>query len=97
MLKNMQRLLVMFLKYRRSINSDQRFYLIGKRYAEEKKAVGENRYTIPKNESKGGNSYPPTKTAQKIAEQTNVSEKTVKNAEKYAKAVGNVSENAKEV
>lgn len=33
-------------------------------------------------------------TAQRIAEQHNVSKNTVKNAEKYAKAVDSVSENA---
>ena len=32
---------------RRNINEDQKAYLIGKRYQEEKKAIGENQYTIP--------------------------------------------------
>jgi len=34
---------------RRNITEDQRAYLIGKRYKEEKKVIGENQYTIPYN------------------------------------------------
>jgi hypothetical protein len=87
---------------RRNISQDQRTYLIGKRYKEEKKAIGENQYTTPiENNVKTddniikriGNSCPPKPTADKIAEQSNVSPRTVKNAEKFADAVDKLSEN----
>ena len=82
---------------RRNISQDQRTYLIGKRYKEEKKAVGENQYTIPNelDEVKSGvvTVTTPKKTEQKIAEQSNVSPKTVRNAEKFAEAVDKVAEN----
>jgi len=79
---------------RRNISGDQRTYLIGKRYQEEKKEVGENQYTETKEDTKrGANSLPPPKTAQKIAEQSKVSHQTVKNAEKFAEAVDKVTEN----
>lgn len=87
---------------RRNISPDQRTYLIGKRYKEEKKAVGENQYTIsiennikPDENSikRIGNTCPSKPTADKIAEQSNVSPRTVKNAEKFADAVDKVAEN----
>ena len=93
---------------RRNITDDQRAYLIGKRYKEEKKVVGENQYTIPKTKSEEGTLLninkiqdesgvvtvtTPKKTEQKIAEQSKVSPKTVRNAEKFADAVDKVSEN----
>jgi len=87
---------------RRNISPDQRIYLIGKRYKEEKKVVGENQYTIPiERDNKEdtnciervANSLPPTSTAEKIAKQSNVSHQTVKNAEKFADAVDKVAEN----
>ena len=57
--------------------------MIGKRYQEEKKAIGENQYTIPVNiqqtdethlsdDKSSGNSYHPKKTEEKIAEQSKV-------------------------
>lgn len=82
--------------------------MIGKRYKEEKKVVGENQYTIPKTKSEEGTLLninkiqdesgvvtvtTPKKTEQKIAEQSKVSPKTVRNAEKFADAVDKVSEN----
>jgi hypothetical protein len=53
--------------------------LIGKRYKEEKKAVGENQYTSKTTEDikRVDHSEPPKTTAQKIAEQSKVSPKTV--------------------
>ena len=36
---------------RRNITDDQRAHLIGKRYKEEKKTIGENQYTTPKTQS----------------------------------------------
>jgi hypothetical protein len=73
-------------------NGEQRTYPIGKRYRGEKRAIGENQYTEDNSINTGSNSLPPKKTAHKIAEQSNVSHQTVKNAEKFADAVDKVSE-----
>jgi hypothetical protein len=70
---------------------------LGKRYKEEKKVVGENQYTVPKEKAKNQSGVEtvatPKKTEQKIAEQTNVSPRTVRYAEKFADAVDKVAEN----
>jgi hypothetical protein len=78
---------------RRSMTNEQRNYLIGKRYQEEKKE--ESR---PKIE---GNAVPlitmrPTdsKIEQKLAEKYKVSPGTVRKAEKYANAIDEVANNA---
>ena len=76
---------------RRNINEDQKTYLIGKRYQEEKKEEGR-----PKFSPKLGPSDPiidDESTAQNISKQSNVSPKTVKRAEKFANAVDEVAEN----
>ena len=103
---------------RRNITDDQRAYLIGKRYKEEKKAIGEKvavgferlkqltpsdtiaaiKQSLPNLDKNGGNSYHESrrnldKTETKIAEQSKVSPKTVRNAEKFADAVDKVAEN----
>jgi hypothetical protein len=52
--------------------------LIGKRYKEEKKAVGENQYTDKNRIMQNAQSKP---TVQKIAEQTKVNPSTVQRAE----------------
>jgi hypothetical protein len=69
--------------------------LIGKRYKEEKKAVGENQYTSKTTEDikRVDHSEPPKTTAQKIAEQSKVGQATVKRAEKFADAVDKIAEN----
>jgi hypothetical protein len=72
---------------RRNITDGQRTYLIGKRYKEEKKELGR-----PIIENKG-QTISPLKTAAKIAEQSNISHQTVKNAEKFADAVDKVAKN----
>ena len=82
---------------RRNITDDQRAYLLGKRYKEEKKTIGENQYTTPKTQSEEDESgvvtvTTPKKTELKIAEQSKVSPKTVRNAEKFADAVDKVAE-----
>jgi hypothetical protein len=69
--------------------------LIGKRHKEEKKAIGENQYTTPKTQSEEDESgvvtvTTPKKTELKITEQSKVSPKTVRNAEKFADAVDKV-------
>ena len=73
---------------RRNINEDQKAYLIGKRYQEEKKEHGGDR----KSEESRANRLP-LKTAATIVEQSKVSHQTVKNAEKFANAVDKVAEN----
>lgn len=72
---------------RRNITDDQRVYLIGKRYKEEKKAEGR-----PKLDHSDLN-ISDKSTAKKIAEQSSVGEATVKRAEKFADAVDKVAEN----
>jgi hypothetical protein len=86
---------------RRNISPDQRTYLIGKRYKEEKKAIGENQYTVtdpdPKVVDNSVNrvmhNAQPKSTVQKIAEQSKVNPSTIQRAEKFADAVDKVSEN----
>jgi hypothetical protein len=70
------------------ISPAQRAYLIGKIYRETKvtDAFKGNQYTG------GANNLPQQKTAEKIAEQFNVSHQTVKNAEKFADAVDTLAE-----
>ena len=46
-----------------------------------------NQYTVPR-----GNNFPLPKTAEKIGEQFNVSDRTVKNAEKFADAVDTIAD-----
>jgi len=77
---------------RRSMTNEQRNYLIGKRYQEEKKE---------ENRPKKGNSAPlitmrPTdsKIEEKLAEKYKVSPGTVRKAEKYANAIDEVANNA---
>lgn len=76
---------------RRNITPEQRNYLIGKLYQEQKKdapnATGVNQYA---NGVKGNNCPQPT-TADRIGEQFNVAPRTVKNAEKFAEAVDTIA------
>jgi phage N-6-adenine-methyltransferase len=75
---------------RRNITPQQRAYLIGKIYRETKKEQGEhtgNQYTMER-----ANNLPLPKTAERIAEQFNVSHQTVKNAEKFADAVDTIAD-----
>ena len=79
---------------RRNISGDQRTYLIGKRYKGEKQAA--NRPAFKDISPKVANGLPlndDKSTAEKIANQSNVSHQTVKNAEKFAEAVDKVAEN----
>ena len=83
---------------RRNITENQRTYLLGKRYKEEKKVVGRpqvEEINQTAKENKIGHSdqiksspIPPKPTIHKIAEQVNVSPKTVQRAEKFTEAVG---------
>lgn len=63
---------------------------MGKLYRETKKEQGEhtgNQYTMER-----GNNFPLPKTAEKIGEQFNVSDRTVKDAEKFADAVDTIAD-----
>jgi len=75
---------------RRNISPAQRAYLIGKIYRETKKdhgGTGANQYTEQR-----ANNLPSANTAERIAEQFNVSHQTVKNAEKFADAVDAIAD-----
>jgi phage N-6-adenine-methyltransferase len=61
---------------------------MGKLYRETKRDLGENQYTS----DRVGNNFPPKPTAERIAEQFNVSDRTVKNAEKFADAVDTIAD-----
>ena len=68
---------------RRNITSNQKSYLLGLRYRQEKKSVGEhtgNQYS----KLESGKMYHIPKTSQQIADQHGVSEKTIRNAEVFA-------------
>ena len=79
---------------RRNISPDQRTYLIGKRYNEEKKELGNKSESIKSwVVANSLLSLDDKSTAKKIAEQSKISHQTVKNAEKFADAVDKVAEN----
>lgn len=71
---------------RRNLTLEQRNYFIGKLYQEQKQAHGGDR------KSKGNN-FPLKSTAQKIAEEQKVTDRTVKNAEGFAQAVDTIATN----
>jgi hypothetical protein len=68
---------------RRNLTPEQREYLLGKRYNREKASHGGDRKS---EEESSGKSYH-LKTAERLAEQYKVSEKTVRNAGQFAEAV----------
>jgi len=70
---------------RRNITPDQFTLLLGRRYNRAKKAHGGDR----KSDESSGKNYP-LKTAQVLADEYGVSEKTVRNAGQYAEAVAAV-------
>ncbi len=78
---------------RRNITDDQRVYLIGKRYKEEKITTSfkGNQHTVKKDAI--SQNVPNPRTAEKIAEQNKVSHMMVKRAEKFANAVDEVAKN----
>jgi phage N-6-adenine-methyltransferase len=70
---------------RRNLTDTMRTVLIGKQYTHRKKSFGGqggNRFTV-----EVGQNDPPVSTAEKIAQEQGVSEKTVKRAEKLADAI----------
>jgi hypothetical protein len=78
---------------RRSMTSEQRTYLIGKRYQEEKKE--ESKPKMKNNEVPLITMRPTdSRIEQKLAEKYKVSPKTVRKAEKFANAIDEVASNA---
>ncbi|MBF0466881.1 MAG: hypothetical protein HQK96_09715 [Nitrospirae bacterium] len=82
---------------RRNLTDEQKAYLIGKQYLQEVKSVGApkghagvNQHTIA-NVAKD-TTLAPIRTVEKIAEERNVSTKTVQNSSKYASAVDSIYE-----
>lgn len=83
---------------RRNLNAQERKYLIGKRYNEEKKDRADNLLQGPKTsknteKSPKGQSGPSENTATRIATKTSSSAKSVKRAGKFAAAVDAIAEN----
>ena len=81
---------------RRNITNEQKSYLIGLRYRQEKKRIGEhdgNQYTEKECTQNG---YIPNRTSERIAEQVGVSKNTVIRAAEYSQAVDTISENTSE-
>jgi len=74
---------------RRNVDPKTASYLRGKLYKNRKQAVGANMHTM-----KVGQNGPPTSTAEKVAQETGVSENTVKRDEKFADAVDIITEKA---
>lgn len=80
---------------RRNVTPEQRAYLIGKIYRETKKEQGAPAENSNASKQRANNlpfDSPLPKTADRIAEQFNVSHQTVKNAEKFADAVDTIAD-----
>lgn len=76
---------------RRNVTKEQKAYLIGKRYEnEKKKAVGRADRNF------GEEKISPLKTAEKIAQEVGVSDKQVKNNEQFAKGVDKLGDELKQ-
>lgn len=76
---------------RRNVTKEQKAYLIGKRYEnEKKKAVGRADRNF------GEENISPLKTAEKIAQEVGVSDKQVKNNEQFAKGVDKLGDELKQ-
>ena len=73
---------------RRNLTNEQRAYLIGKRYENEKKRKGRPNAKIGQNV--------PISTAEKIAEEIGISDKQVQRNEQFAKGVDKMSEELKQ-
>jgi|LakMenE01Jun11ns_1017448.scaffolds.fasta_scaffold9759373_1 hypothetical protein len=72
----------------RNLTKEQKDYLIGKRYENEKQKIGR-----PENKEE---KISPLKTAEKIAEEVGISDRQVKINEQYAKGVDKMSEELKQ-
>lgn len=69
-------------------------YLRGKRYTGEKKTEGGDRKSEQYKKISDGKDYQVISTAHKIANQYQVSEKTIRNDEKYSQSVDKIAENS---
>lgn len=78
---------------RRNLTPEQKLYLIGKKYKEEKKQVGAQEGNKNAQKQREQN-VPFEDTADRIADQCKVSHMTVKRAEKFAEAVDKIAETA---
>lgn len=78
---------------RRNLTPEQKLYLIGKKYKEEKKQVGAQEGNKNAQKQREQN-VPFEDTADRIADQYKVSHMTVKRAEKFAEAVDKIAETA---
>ena len=79
---------------RRNLTDSQRRYFIGKRYKEEKKIQGTNNQYI---QSEKGQDVTFQNTAKEIAEENNISDRTVKRNAEYSKAIDKIKEHQPEV
>lgn len=83
---------------RRNLTPEQKLYLIGKKYKEEKKGIG-----APEGNRNAQKQCPQNKdvetkrTVEKIADQHKVSKATVERAEKFAEAIDTIAETAEEI
>ena len=76
---------------RRNLSPQQQSYLRGKRYSQEKKSVtnasGVNQFS----KVDGGQNVPQPKTAERLAKQYGVTDRTIKRDEQFSKGVDNIS------
>ena len=78
---------------RRNITKEQKDYLIGKRYENEKQRQGTNNQYV---KSEKGQNVPFQTTAEKIAQEIGISDKQVKRNEEFAKGVDKLGEELKQ-
>ena len=78
---------------RRNLTNEQKDYLIGKRYENEKQKQGSNNQYV---KSEKGKNFPFQNTAEKIAEEVGVSDKQVKINEQFAQGVDKMSDELKQ-
>ena len=76
---------------RRNISEEQKSYLRGKLYSQQKESHGGDRHRTPQSERSSGQNVhlnsEPKNTAQTLAEETGVTEKTIRRDEQFADAV----------
>jgi len=81
---------------RRNITAHVRTYLIGKRYTNEKKAYGGDKKSEEYKEKSSGQNDHLILTAEKIAEQNKVTEKTVRRDETFSDSIDTLAESSGE-
>ncbi len=78
---------------KRNVSEETKSYLRGLQYNREKKRLGENQYT----QNRVGQNVPSISTAERLANQHFVSEKTIKRDEKYALAIDKIASGNKKL